>query len=294
MYDFDIHSRREANNYLAEHGFVVLGGLQYSVIEVLREKFESILTEEFKTSVTLEEYHLHVRNNEAHKALQFRLFEILGRSAVHIHLVKDNQEIFEAVYGLDVDIQVHPYLRIARPGHVGDNIGLHRDTFYGNCAYEMSNSVNLTQVTEKGALNVVAKSHLMGDVNVKQTYSKEVSKGSNENKMGFLYAPKVIQKSEQFELTPITLSRDQVLIFSLGLLHGQEINNDCITRWSIDFRLKPTFSPVSRFLKPGYYKPLFRSGLAEAANQYYQVHSDELSELTNAELNMREDENSRT
>lgn len=276
---FNLQTRREANAHLAEQGFVIYQGLDFSAIKKLTANLEQQLRQELNEHVTLENYHLHVPDDKIHKALQFKMFNILGQSKTHIKLVEHNREVFEGIYGLDIDIQVSPYLRVARPGKICDNIGLHRDTFYGNSAFEVSNSVNLTEVNEKGALNIVAGSHRLGEIATRQTVSEDVVKGSDANKMGFLYAPKVVQKADEYQLTPVPLQAGQILMFSLGVLHGQEVNNDDKTRWSVDFRLKATYSPVSKHLKPGYYQPLFQSGVVAAANTYYETMPDEQAAL---------------
>lgn len=269
-----------ANAYMSDHGFMVMSGLDIAPLLAFKEQLLTELKTEFGESITLESYHEFVTTDEAHKALQFRLFSKLAESQCHAELVRKNQSLFKSLFGPDIDIQVQPYLRVARPHCLNDNIGLHRDTFYGNSAYEVSNSMNLTRVRAKGALNLVSGSHKLGRIDTHQEQSQTVTKGSDANKMGFLYAPKVIQDAEDFQLTPVTLAQDEILIFSLGVIHGQIENQDNITRWSIDFRLKPTFAPVSQNLKACYYRNLFRSGLSQAAAFYYEKMPDEQRELT--------------
>ncbi|BDX07770.1 hypothetical protein [Planctobacterium marinum] len=269
-----------ATQFMADNGFMVISGISVTSLEAVKKMLLSELQSYFDPELTLENYHQYVSSDNEHKKIQFQLFSKLSESQSHFALVKDNQSLFKSIYGPDIDIQVQPYLRIARPGCYQDNIGLHRDTFYGNSAYEISNSVNLTRVNSKGALNLVAGSHKLGPVDTIKKQSDVVAKGSNANKMGFLYAPKEIQQAEQYSQTPVALAEDQILMFSLGVIHGQKVNQDCITRWSIDFRLKPSFAPVSKNLKEGYYCNLFRSGLSRAAISYYEKMPDEQRELT--------------
>ena len=45
-----------------------------------------------------------------------------------------------------------PFLRIARPFKIEDNIGLHKDTIYGQSPYEMSIHVPLMSLGNKSCL----------------------------------------------------------------------------------------------------------------------------------------------
>ena len=60
-------------------------------------------------------------------------------------------------------MQKKPFLRIARPFKEQDNIGLHKDTIYGQNPYEMSIHVPLMNLGPKSCLKFAENSHLLND-----------------------------------------------------------------------------------------------------------------------------------
>ena len=250
---------------------------QYHTLrEALLQKLKTLVADD----VSFEQYHQFVTNEEEHKRIQFALFNYVHEIGLHNHIITENLSLFQAFYGPDIDIQVKPYMRIARPNCPQDNIGFHWDTFYGNSAFETSCVLPITENTADGVLQLAPGSHRWETPEYTQQQHQEVTKGSEQNQMGFLYAPKQIQGLDRSKVTPVLVKPTQVLLFSLGVLHGQEINRDPICRWSIDFRLKNAFAPVSKNLKAGYYQPLSRSVVSHVSSQYYQNKIDEKTLLT--------------
>ncbi|MCP5468967.1 MAG: hypothetical protein H7A36_00475 [Chlamydiales bacterium] len=85
-------------------------------------------------ATTLEHYHEHVEDDQ-HPDIQFAMTKFFHE---HFDYVTPMLPIFRGIFGLDISMQMNPFLRIARPNKGGDNIGFHRDTFYGGTPYELS------------------------------------------------------------------------------------------------------------------------------------------------------------
>jgi ectoine hydroxylase-related dioxygenase (phytanoyl-CoA dioxygenase family) len=178
-----------------------------------------------------------------------------------------------------LDVQTQAYLRISRPNQKRDNIGLHRDTDYGNSAYEISFSLPLIDQAEGSGLNVISGSHKYKEYVVEQLARQDVVKGTPKNEMGFLYAPKTPVNIDNKNLKCVSLPYGTGLGFTLGLIHGQIMNTSEMTRWSIDFRVKNSFHPVTKNLKDDYYCS-FRTGLiSNIAQEYYDHNPEEKSTL---------------
>lgn len=241
----------------------------------IRFFIEEYLKNKISYDLTLENYHEFVGSSDDHKKHQFDVFERVNERSFHKRLIEDNISQWVNILGPDIDIQSFCYVRSARPGKYEDNIGFHRDTFYGNSAYETSSLFVLTDNNENGVIKLAKGSHKWGEVKYEKVVSESVRKGSNESKMGFLYEPKILDHSYSEGLIPIQSRIGECLLFNLGALHGLEVNNDDITRWSIDFRVKSAFSPVSKNLRKDYYIPLRRGPLTTAAFEYYRNNKEE-------------------
>lgn len=258
-----------------EQGFAVYTLANTDALSELKQLLLKTLRKSTSATADLENYHDYVRDDEEHRTLQYVLFTTIGDSELHKQIIRDNRAFYAAVFGPDLDIQTQPYVRIARPGKHQDNIGFHRDTFYGNSAYEVSSSFALTNTGDKGALMLAPGSQAMGDIEVEQEISAVTTKGSDANKMGFLYAPKKILHPYKLGLRPVPIEFGESVMFGLGVVHGQEVNLSEVTRWAVDFRLKSHFAPISKNLKSGYYSRLWNSGITLAADQYYQASAKE-------------------
>ncbi len=227
----------------------------------------------------LGEYHKLGLSDAEHDELQFQLFNRINEAALHKQFVNDNLNFFTQLVGPDLDIQSFTYLRISRPGQQKDNIGLHRDTEYGNTAYEISLSLPLIDQPQGAGLRIVPGSHMWQDYQSVQVKRPDVDKGTDKNLMGFLYAPKIPQNIKSEQILNTALKFGQGLGFTLGLVHGQEENTSGLTRWSIDFRFKNAWHPMDPNLKQGYYASFSRGCLTELGQNYYHLNGQDLERL---------------
>ena len=233
--------------------------------QLLLEKLRDIMKND---NVTFETFHNFVTNDNDKINIQYILNKMIWDENLHEKIIIDNIDIYYTLVGKDLDLQTQPYLRIARPNCPQDNIGFHRDGFYGSSAYELSSVIPLVELNYKSALQIEPKSHLRGPIPTTKVESKTIKKGDIKNQLGFQYAPKIINNDYKINPIPIPLKFGQALSFGLGTIHGQEVNTDTITRFSMDVRVKNSF--VSSGTKDGYYKPLTQSVVTKTAQMYYE------------------------
>jgi len=263
-------------------GYFIHPFAQLNALTEIKQTCEDIAKKFFgEQFTTLEKYHEISLNDVQHEKFQYAVFTQLNNDKKHRQFIKDNLTFFTSIFGADLDVQTNLYIRIARPNQALDNIGIHRDTDYGNSAYELSLSLPLVSQVEGCGLNVIPKSHLFSERNIKQFNRADVERGTPKNQMGFLYAPKEILGLKEHQLKCISLPFGSGLGFTLGLIHGQTVNNTHMTRWAIDFRVKNTFHPLTKNLKKGYYTPLNTSAINDIAKNYYQINADEKNTLDN-------------
>ncbi len=276
--------QKESQQYIKQ-GFCEGTFSDSTTIRELREICKRFVHKQFGKTFNLNEYHNHVRTEQEHRDLHYELTQKLQESQLHKKLALQNLEHFQNIVGPDIDIQAVPYLRISRPGIKEDNIGLHRDTFYGNTAYEVSCIVPLEDFEEGAAVNVLPKSQNLGPLEFEQVDHETVTKGSKQNQIGFLYSTKKIKHLNRSKLYAPLMKIGDYLMFSLCMIHGQEENVSRMTRWSIDFRYRNSFSPVNVNLKKDYYNKLVSGAASMLADQYYACNPLEVSDFTFAEAN---------
>lgn len=175
--------------------------------------------------------------------------------------------------GSDLHIQQTPFLRISRPGAPQDNIGLHRDTWYGDTPHEISVWIPFTDTDEGNALRVAPCSHVWSEAqHPVERFAGSVAQGSTKHSLGFIYGdPKRL--ADPVATIPLPVKVGQMIVFSLALLHGQEVNRSTRTRVSMDVRLANSLAPVkfARSRNPNYYERLSVSPVTAAAQRYYEA-----------------------
>lgn len=190
-------------------------------------------------------------------------------------VIESELDYFRGLLGADIHIQRKPYLRISRPGAPEDNIGLHRDTWYGDTPYEISVWIPLTDTDNDNALRVSPGSHLWSEsAHPVERFDGGVEKGSVKHSLGFIHGqPKRL--ASPGSTIPLPVRVGQMIVFSLALLHGVEVNRSERTRVSMDVRLAPSWAPVkfSRSRDEHYYQRLCSSPVSDAARLYYEAQA---------------------
>jgi len=238
-------------------------GVADSILQKLREVSGS-------NPVTLESYHANQASNDEHFALQYEMTKFFRESKFAKRILSEELDFFRALLGPDLLVQQNPYLRVTRPNQSSDNIGYHRDTFYGGSPYELSCVIPFVNLPSTASLGFVSGSHSHSEeLYPTEQIQGDSEKGSKKHQMGFLYAPKVIQSDLEEQIVQVPLKVGQLLIFSLATVHGSTRNTSDISRWSTDVRVMNRFHPVDLSARPDYYETLETSMMDWAANMYF-------------------------
>lgn len=266
----------EFETFFTKNGYAVVEFAKANVIHEARTDLLKHLRELTKNpSATLEKYHELVNTDEEHTELQYKLTQFYREKKYSKRLFKDNQSLFETYMGKDLNVQADPYLRMTRPNKPQDNIGYHRDTFYGGSPYELSALIPFVDLIEDNTLKVLPGSHLRSEAEFPFDHitnpDATIIKGSKKHQLGFLYAPKVLKGIKEEEMQPVPIKIGQFLTFSLATLHGSIVNNSSVTRWSTDTRICNAFAPVDLSARPTYYEPLCRSVVTRTSMAYFEV-----------------------
>jgi sporadic carbohydrate cluster 2OG-Fe(II) oxygenase len=269
-----------AGTAFGENGWCVIPLRDSSRVQIAAQQMTQHLQKLLKTSdVTLTNYHQFVENDGRHTEIQAEMTAWYRAQKFGQSIIQANLEIFKELVGNDLNVQSQPYLRITRPAKPQDNIGYHRDTFYGGSPYEVSVLIPFVQIPAESSVRVISGSHRQPESKypTDQTFSEDVAKGSTKHQLGFLYAPKVIRASALLDsdLVAVPLNPGQALMFSLSTVHGSTENRGATTRWSSDIRVMNALAPVDLSLRPTYYEPLCRCAVTREAGKYFESNPTE-------------------
>ncbi len=263
-----------------EKGWVVIDFIDPSPILKAREELQTYLSKLLGKNIPLEDYHKEVEDDLLHTEIQVKMTKFFRDCKFGKPIIENQLSLFKPLMGLDLFVQRNPYLRMARPGKPQDNIGYHRDTYYGGSPYEISVLVPYVDIPAPSALQVMTGSHILPENYFPTTQVENpdnaVRKGTAKHQLGFLYAPKVMGPSIEKNMLAVPLKVGQAITFSLSTVHGCIVNKGENTRWSSDIRIMNAFAPVDLSARPDYYEPLCNSPITEQAKEYFlatQNHS---------------------
>ncbi len=266
--------------HFSEKGWVVIDFVDPTPVFKAREALQAHLSELLEKTTTLEDYHKVVDEDSLHTKIQIKMTEFFRKNKFGKPIIEAQLSLLKPFVGLDLFVQRNPYLRMARPGKPQDNIGYHRDTYYGGSPYELSILVPYVDIAAPSALQVMTGSHTLPEDYFPTTQIKNpdtnVQKGSPKHQLGFLYAPKVMDSSIEKQMLAVPLKVGQAIAFSLSTVHGCVVNKGKATRWSSDIRVMNAFAPVDLSARPDYYEPLCSSSITSQAKDYFlasQNHS---------------------
>lgn len=260
---------------LAERGWVVVDLPDPSPVRHARDRLLARLRETALPGLRcLDDYHWLVDDDERHVEILRGLMVFYWEAELGRAIIKSNLDLFRHLVGLDLHIQRCPYLLAVRPGKPRDAAPLHRDTYYGASAHEVSVLVPLTDMGAEGVLRVISGSHVSPDSAYPyvQQVSPEVAIRSPKHQLGFPYAPRLLDLDpllvDRAESVPLTVG--QALVFGLSLVHGHDVNAGARTRFSTEICIVNSLASVPR--KRGdhddYYAPLCWSAVSLSAQRY--------------------------
>jgi len=130
-------------------------------------KVKNLITKKLKVltnnkKINFSNYHKHV-SDKKHNHIQWELAKYFRKERLHVLAFKGIKKFLFYNLGQDILIQKKPFLRIARPFKPEDNIGLHKDTIYGQNPYEMSIHVPLMKLGKKSCLKFAPNSYLINE-----------------------------------------------------------------------------------------------------------------------------------
>ncbi len=271
--------RDQLNEQYSKNGWMTLDLTHPETVFEARDAMVVFLQESFfSTLERLEDLHGHISDDEAYIKVHLALNGFFRERQFAKKIISSELDAFQKLISPDLCIQTNPYLRIARPGVAGDNIGLHRDTFYGASPYELSVVVPYTDLDEGGALRVVSGSQRTpeNEIRFHEVDIDGVERGSPRHLAGIPYIARIVSPEIANEAVPVPLTVGQVLIFGLATVHGQEINQGAGTRVTTDIRVVNGLAPfiMNRTGPDAYYTPLSQSPVSEQADLYLQANPD--------------------
>ena len=161
--------------------------------------------------------------------IRINLFKKLNKKKFNIEYYNLCSNFIEPLVGTENVIQKNINLSIQLPYDSSSLLPIHSDTWAGDSPYEIVIWIPLVDCKKTQSMFILPKNS---------------PKFKNFSKKNFKYdyeIMKFIKKDIKF----INIKYGQVLIFSQNLPHGNMVNTEKNTRWSLNARVKSLLSPYS-------------------------------------------------
>lgn len=160
----------------------------------------------------------------------------------------------EHLVGNELAMQKRINLSIQFPDDDSSLLPLHSDTWSGDSPFEIVHWLPLVDCYKTKSMYILKPSKL------KNFYKKFSLKGNKNS--DFLF------RNIKKDLSWINIKYGEVLIFNQSLPHGNVINNEFETRWSMNCRFKSLFSPYGNKRLGEFFEPLLLKTMTKIGLEY--------------------------
>tara|TARA_B100001540_G_scaffold204562_1_gene180200 strand:- start:99 stop:929 length:831 start_codon:yes stop_codon:yes gene_type:complete len=217
-----------------------------AVAEMLDEKYSD--AESFLNSI-----HRLVKSeslNSFRLALIQRMNAATWFRAAYFRLARPT---LEQLVGNELAMQLRVNLSIQTPGDDQSLLPVHADVWSGDSPYEVVVWLPLVHCFGTKAMYILPP---LADKELRSDFQKYASKTSDE-----------LFERIQASVVWIEIKPGEVLFFNQNLPHGNRVNEENETRWSMNCRFKSVFSPygdkkLGEFFEPVTLKPASRVGMS--------------------------------
>ena len=248
----------ELSKSFLDNGYVIKNAENKNGLLKIRQSIVSILCELLKKEYPsdeekfLNDFHKYISLDDLND-LRLNIFNSINNLSwvrqTYFSLVKNSLEI---LVGNELAMQKMINLSIQLPGDDSSLLPLHADVWSGDSPFEVVVWVPLVDCYK-------TKSMFFLPPNKNDKAIKKISNSRTKS-------TDIIYKSIESDLSWLDVSFGNILIFSQNYIHGNNVNHETETRWSLNCRLKSLFSPyadkkLGEFFEPLTIRPVTHLGM---------------------------------
>jgi sporadic carbohydrate cluster 2OG-Fe(II) oxygenase len=256
---FFTESEREISEEYLRQGYVIRSVADVEALEWMRSQFVRLIGEtlgsisEDKPEDILNHIHKRVGATELNA---FRLKIIRGFNAIENFrdmYFRVARPYLEALVGNELAMQLRVNLSIQLPGDDSALLPVHADTWSGDSPFEVVVWLPLVDCYRTKAMYLLPPDE-------SALLSKNFAERAGESS-------EVLYQSMKNEVKWMDVRYGEVLVFDQALPHGNRLNDESETRWSMNCRFKSVFTPygdkkIGEFFEPITLRAVSRTGMA--------------------------------
>ena len=247
-----------STEYLRQ-GYVVRPVADADALQWMRVQFIRLVSDALGTPFSDNSEHVlnHIHSQVPVAQLNtFRLKIIQGFNAVdefRFMYFRVARPYLETLVGNELAMQLRVNLSIQFPNDDSSLLPVHADTWSGDSPYEVVVWLPLVDCYGTKAMYLLPPK---ASDELKQQFASRAGNTSED-----------LYRSIQQEVKFLEVRYGEVLIFDQGLPHGNRVNNETETRWSMNCRFKGLFTPygdkkIGEFFEPITLRAASKAGMA--------------------------------
>lgn len=242
------------------HGYIIRPAADRAALDSIRDSFVVLAQEALGTSLETigGEFLDHIHEHVEPKTLnEFRLKMIRGinkHEELRYAYYRIARPYLEALVGNELAMQLRVNLSIQLPGDDSSLLPLHADTWSGDSPFEVVVWIPLVNCYGSKAMYLLPPAE---SAELSRNFSSADNKSSEA-----LY----MEIADEVEWLGIDYG--DVLVFNQGLPHGNRVNRETETRWSMNCRFKSVFSPYGDKRLGEFFEPITLRAASRAGMEY--------------------------
>jgi sporadic carbohydrate cluster 2OG-Fe(II) oxygenase len=255
---FLTESERQLSTEYTEQGYIIRPVANQEALEEIRACFVGLIRETLGLGIVEDPVMLF---NQIHKKVSvpklnaFRLHMIRGINAIENFrslYFRVARPYLEILVGNELAMQLRVNLSIQFPGDDSSLLPVHADTWSGDSPFEVVVWLPLVNCYGTKAMYILPPQE-----------SKDLSR---EFKARSGSSSEDLYDAIASEVQWLDVKHGEVLLFNQGLPHGNRVNEESETRWSMNCRFKGVFTPygdkkIGEFFEPITLRAVSRLGM---------------------------------
>jgi sporadic carbohydrate cluster 2OG-Fe(II) oxygenase len=239
-------------------GYVILPAQNLKILQIIKKKIEKFITKNHKINIgkkiTLNSIHKYI-NKEKLNDIRLSIINFINQDKnfknYYFRIAKDYLSI---LVGNDLVMQKNINLSIQLPKDNSSLLPIHSDVWSGDSQFEINLWVPLVNCYKTKSMYILEQNNYL--------YFTKIIKDRKINDSQNLFE---ILKNK---LKWLKVDYGDILIFNQNLPHGNIVNLEKETRWSMNCRFKNIFSPYGDKKLGEFFFPIDTRPMTELALEY--------------------------
>lgn len=246
------------NNEFKEKGFLIRDSYDHDSLEIIKQTFVDDLKKKFQIKDSnqdiLNNFHKYIELKDLNNYRLELIEKINSTEGFRLNYFNTAKKLLYSIVGNELVMQNRINLSIQLPGDESSLLPIHSDTWSGDSPYEVVVWLPIVDCYSTKSMYILPPKY-KNEINV---YFQEKTNATSDE----------IYEAIKDKVEWINIKYGEVLIFNQNLPHGNIINRETETRWTMNCRFKSVFSPYGDKKIGEFFEPITLRSVSEIGMKY--------------------------